>query len=87
MKVKKVERGYAIVIDDGDKVDGHKPSVTVLFQSVAKACGKNALGIILTGVLIFLPAGTMKFYNGWLLMAALFVPMLVAGFVMMFKNP
>jgi len=50
MKVKKVERGYMIVVDDSDKVDGHKPSVTVLFQSVAKACGKNALGIILTGM-------------------------------------
>lgn len=50
MKVKKVEGGYMIVIDDSEKVDGHKPSVTVLFQSVAKACGKNALGIILTGM-------------------------------------
>lgn len=52
-----------------------------------EAITKIILGIILTGVLIFLPAGTMKFYNGWLLMAALFVPMPVAGFVMMFKNP
>ena len=50
MKVKKTEKGYMIVIDDTEKVDGHKPSVTVLFQSVAKACGRNALGIILTGM-------------------------------------
>ncbi|MBR4953402.1 MAG: chemotaxis protein CheB [Oscillospiraceae bacterium] len=50
MKVKKVERGYIIVLDDTEKVDGHKPSVTVLFRSVAQACGKNALGVILTGM-------------------------------------
>ena len=38
-------------------------------------------------MLIFLPAGTLAFFNGWLLMAILFVPMLFAGIVMMFKNP
>ena len=48
---------------------------------------KFLLGIVLVGVLIFLPAGTLAFFNGWLLMGILFVPMFCAGIVMMFKNP
>ena len=41
----------------------------------------------MVGVLIFLPAGTMDFFNGWLLMAILFVPMFLAGIVMLLINP
>ncbi len=48
---------------------------------------KFLLGVVLVGVLIFLPAGTLAFFNGWLLMGVLFVPMFCAGIVMMFKNP
>ena len=48
---------------------------------------KFVLGVALVGVLIFLPAGTLAFFNGWLLMGILFVPMFFAGIVMMFKNP
>ena len=48
---------------------------------------KFLLGVILVGLLIFLPAGTVSYFNGWLLMGILFVPMFFAGFVMMFKNP
>ncbi len=48
---------------------------------------KFLLGIVLVGVLIFLPAGTLVFFNGWLLMGILFIPMFCAGIVMMFKNP
>ncbi len=52
-----------------------------------QAITKFVLGIILVGVLIFLPAGTWQFVNGWLLMGILFVPMFLAGIVMMIKNP
>ena len=45
------------------------------------------MGVILVGLLIFLPAGTLGFSNGWLLMFILFVPMFGAGLVMMAKNP
>ena len=45
------------------------------------------LGVVLVGGLIFLPAGTLDFFNGWLLMGILFVPMFLAGIVMMVKNP
>lgn len=48
---------------------------------------KFLLGVILTGVLIFLPAGTLCYLYGWLFMGILFVPMLIAGIVMMIKNP
>ena len=48
---------------------------------------KFTLGIILVGLLIFLPAGTFAFWNGWLFMGILFIPMFCAGIVMMFKNP
>lgn len=48
---------------------------------------KFTCGLLMVGLLIFLPAGTMAYWNGWLLMGLLFVPMLIAGFVMFFKNP
>ena len=51
------------------------------------AITKFLLGVALVGVLIFLPAGTFSYFNGWLLMGILFVPMFLAGIVMMFKKP
>lgn len=52
-----------------------------------QAIEKYLLGIALVGLLIFLPAGTLSFFNGWLFMGILFVPMFFAGIVMMLKNP
>ena len=52
-----------------------------------QAITKFLLGVVLVGVLVFLPAGTLNFFNGWLLMGILFVPMFLAGIVMMVKNP
>jgi len=48
---------------------------------------KFTAGFLMVGALIFLPAGTLGYTGGWLLMGLLFVPMLVAGFVMMAKSP
>ncbi len=53
----------------------------------AQAFGKFFLGIILIGVLLFLPAGSFHYWQAWLLMGVLFVPMFVAGLVLMSKNP
>ena len=53
----------------------------------AQAMGKFLAGIVLLGVLIFLPAGTLLFRNGWLLMEILFIPMFLAGIVLMIRNP
>ena len=48
---------------------------------------KFLLGVILVGLLIFLPAGTFNYFNGWLFMGVLFIPIFIAGIVMMIKNP
>lgn len=56
----------------------------VLFLS---AIVKYAAGVILIAALLFLPAGTIHYSQGWLLMGILFVPMFIAGLVMMAKNP
>ena len=53
----------------------------------AQAIIKVISGVLLMGLLLFLPAGSFSYWNGWLLMAVLFVPMIVAGFVMMKKSP
>ena len=52
-----------------------------------QAIGKFLLGVIILGLLLFLPAGSLSYWQGWLLMGILFVPMFVAGLVMMAKNP
>ena len=52
-----------------------------------QAITKFILGVLLVGCLIFLPAGTVAFMNGWIFMGILFVPMFLAGLVMMAKNP
>ncbi len=44
-------------------------------------------GILLIGLLVFLPAGTLKFVSGWLFMAILFVPILIMGIVLYLKAP
>ena len=52
-----------------------------------QAIAKFGMGVVLVGLLIFLSAGTLYFFNGWLLMGILFVPMFLAGIMMMLKNP
>ena len=54
---------------------------------VTEALLKFTVGLLLVGALIFLPAGTLLYFNGWLLLGLLFVPMLIAGFVMLAKSP
>ena len=53
----------------------------------AQAMGKFFAGVILLALLLFVPAGTLRWQNGWLLMGLLFVPMFLAGLVMMAKSP
>ena len=52
-----------------------------------QALGKFLLGAVVVGLLLFLPAGSLQYWQGWLLMGILFVPMLCAGLVMLAKNP
>lgn len=52
-----------------------------------QAISKFVTGLVLIALLLFLPAGTICYWNGWLLIGILFIPMLVAGIVMMLRNP
>ena len=52
-----------------------------------EALTKFTCGLLLVGLLIFLPAGTFAYPYGWLLIGLLFGPMLMAGFVMLRKSP
>jgi protein-S-isoprenylcysteine O-methyltransferase Ste14 len=58
-------------------------SLKLFFQAIVKFL----LGVVSVGVLVFLPAGTVNYSYGWIFMAILFVPMFIAGIIMLFKNP
>ena len=51
------------------------------------AITKFLLGFILVGLLVFIPAGTLNYFNGILFMSLLFIPMFIAGIILMFKDP
>ena len=55
----------------------------LLFQAIFKFI----LGVLMVVLLLFLPAGTFHFWNAWLLMGLLFIPMFIAGIILWFKNP
>ena len=58
-------------------------NIKLFFEAIIKII----LGILLIGVLIFLPANTINYWNGWLFMGLLFIPMFIAGIIMMIKSP
>ena len=58
-------------------------SVKLFFQALAKFFA----GLVLVGLLLFLPAWSLEYWNGWLFLGILFVPMFAAGIVMMIKDP
>lgn len=55
----------------------------LLFQAIFKFI----LGVLMIVVLLFLPAGTVNYWNAWLLMGLLFIPMFIAGVILWIKNP
>ena len=57
------------------------------FKLFMEALLKFVLGIVIVGLLVFLPAGTFNYDKGWLFMGVLFIPIFIAGIVMMIKNP
>ena len=52
-----------------------------------RAISRFAAGLLLVGLLLFLPAGTFRYVQGWLFLGILFIPMFAAGLIMMKKNP
>lgn len=57
--------------------------IKLFFQALIKFL----LGAVIFGLLIFLPAGSFQYWQGWLMVGLLFVPMFVAGLILMVKNP
>ena len=55
----------------------------LFFQAIVK----YIVGVLVVGLLVFLPAGTLNYWNGWLFMGILFIPMFFAGIYLMIKNP
>ena len=58
-------------------------NIKLFFEAIIKFI----LGVVIIGLLIFLPANTINYWNGWLFMGLLFIPMFIAGIVMMIKSP
>lgn len=56
-------------------------------QLLAGALTKYLMGLVIFGLLLFLPAGTMRYWNAWVLIAALFGPMLILGTMLLVKSP
>lgn len=56
-------------------------------ELLIQAITKFIMGVLLVAILLFLPAGSFAYWNAWLLIGVLFVPMFVAGIVLMIKNP
>ena len=48
---------------------------------------KFLFGVVIIGLLLFIPAGTIEYWNAWIFMGALFIPMFIAGIILMIKNP
>lgn len=63
MKVVRIGTNYSVSCFPGEKVNGHRPSVDVLFDSVAAAAGSNGIGIILTGMGRDGASGLLKMYR------------------------
>ena len=52
-----------------------------------QAITKYIFGILVVGALLFIPADSLEYWNGWLFIGLLFIPMLIAGIVLMIKRP
>ena len=57
--------------------------IKLFFQAIVKFI----LGVLIISLLLFIPANTINYWNGWLFMGLLFIPMFIAGIIMMIKSP
>ena len=57
--------------------------IKLFFQALIKFL----FGFLIVGLLLFVSAGSFKYYNAWIFMGILFIPMFVAGIILFFKNP
>lgn len=56
-------------------------------QLFIQAVSKYVLGLVLIALLLFLPAGTLQYWNGWLFIGILFIPISIVGIVLMMRSP
>lgn len=56
-------------------------------RMLIQAISRYLLGLLLFSAFLFIPAGTINYWNGWLLMGILFIPMFITGVILMTKNP
>ena len=58
-------------------------TVKLFFQAIVKFL----IGLVVVGLLLFVPAGSFGYWQAWLFIGILFVPMFIAGIIMMFRDP
>ena len=58
-------------------------NIKLFFQAIIK----YVFGVLIVGALLFIPANSFEYWNGWLFMGLLFIPMFIAGIILMIKNP
>ena len=58
-------------------------SIRLFIQAIVKMIA----GVISVGILLFVPAQTFEYWNAWLFMGLIFVPMFIVGIVLMIKSP
>lgn len=57
------------------------------WELLIQACIKFLLGLIIVGLLLFLPAGSIYYWNAWIFIGVLFIPMFIAGIILLWKSP
>ena len=58
-------------------------NIKLFFQALIKFI----FGVLIIGALLFIPANTFNYWNGWLFMGLLFIPIFIVGIILMIKNP
>ena len=64
-------------------MDGENMTIKLFFEAIIK----YLLGLIIVSLLLFIPAQTLEYWNAWLFIGLLFIPMFIVGVILMFKDP
>ena len=64
-------------------MDGENMTIKLFFEAIIK----YLLGLIIVSLLLFIPAQTLEYWNAWLFIGLLFIPMFIVGIILMFKDP
>ena len=78
---------YHKILDYGFTKDNDNYYLERNINDSFKAIIKYVVGLVLVSLLIFIPAGTLNYFNGWLFIGLLFIPMFIFGLLLFFINP